>query len=663
MNQADQPPRREPAAAGPTAALGPGSGESPPTLGDSHAALSRLLLQRTLDALPAVVAVLDEDLRVLLVNRAWRNFGQAVGRPAGESHYVGWNYLDVCRHAAAAGDATAAAVVQHFERIARGEIDEFEITYECPTPGSTRWFSLRVATFEHHRERYAIVIHSDITELKQAELRAVRSEERFARAIEASLQAIWEWDAATGALDYSPGVLTTFGFQPEQLRGGIETWLGFVVPEDLESLFGAIDANIRGETDHFAVEYRIRRGDGSIAWVMTRGLCERDADGKVVRLLGTAIDLTEFKAAIEEIRRNEELLRSIVAAAPLGVVLLDAEGTILSLNPAASAALGYTGAEATGTTFTQYIPDDVRERAEEVVRDLLGDQGNGSSFHGDLRVAHRNGTHRLLETTCVAVDGPGRTRLHAFLRDVTEERALLRLKDEMLSTLGHELRTPLTSIQGFAELMATGRVPAEQVQGNLEIILREARRMRSLINDFLNLKRVESGRFQYKFEAVQLGEIVRTALSSVAPTWWDDHTARVDLPVDLPPVRADAVALASVVDNLLSNALKFSPHGGEVSIVGYSVDGAVRLSIHDEGIGIPADEAPHVFESFFRSTTARAHEIGGTGLGLAIARAIVQAHQGRLWLTSTLGAGTTFFVELPPAMSADAPSDFWHTNP
>ncbi len=662
MSQADQPVRREPAAARPETAPAPGRQEAPPTLGDNHAALSRLLLQRTLDALPAAVAVLDEDQRVLLVNRAWRNFGESVGRPAGESHFVGWSYLDVCRRSATAGDATATAVVQQFERVARGEIDEFELTYDCPTPSATRWFSLRVATFEHHRERYAIVIHSDITQLKQAELRAVRSEERFARAIEASLQAIWEWDAATGAINYSPGVLTTFGFQPEQLRGGVETWLTFVVPEDVEKLVGAIAANMRGETDLFAVEYRIRRGDGTIAWVMTRGLCERDARGDVVRLLGTAIDLTEFKAAIDEIRRNEELLRSIVAAAPLGVVLLDAEGTILSLNPAASAALGYTGDEAIGTTFPQYLPEDIREGAEVVVRDLLGAQDKGSSFHGDLRVLHRNGTHRLLETTCVAVEGPGRTRLHAFLRDVTEERALLRLKDEMLSTLGHELRTPLTSIQGFAELMATGRVPAEQVQTNLEIILREARRMRALINDFLNLKRVESGRFQYKFEAVQLGEIVRTAVSSVAPTWWENHTARVDLPADLPPVRADAIALASVVDNLLSNALKFSPQGGEVSIVGHCVDGSVRLAIHDEGIGIPADEAPHVFESFFRSSTAREHEIGGTGLGLAIARAIVQAHQGRLWLTSSLGEGTTFFVELPPAVAADAASHLPHTN-
>lgn len=617
------------------------------------AAFSRLLLQHALDALPAEVALLNADLQVVLVNRAWRNLGSIVGRPAGEPDFVGWNYLEVCRNSAATGDTTASEVAAQLERLQGGNLDDFELTYECVAPNATYWFSLRVAAFQHHGQRYVIATHSDITQLKSAELRALRSEQRFARASEASLQAIWEWDVATDQITYSQAALTIFGYSPKNLGGGPQMWLSFVHPDDVESLVAAIEANIRGEADHFTAEYRIRRGDGRTAWVMTRGVCDRDANGNVTSLIGTAIDLTEFKAAVEEIRRNEELLRSIVAAAPLGIALLDDRGIVLSLNPAAAEATGYSTEEVVGTPFEIYLPEEVREQARAVVVAGLLAGSAGASYQGVVSLHRRDGSQCLLETTCVAVDGPGRTRLHTFLRDVTEERALVRLKDEMLSTLGHELRTPLTSIQGFAELMAGGKLPAEQLQSNLEIILREARRMRSLINDFLSLKRVESGRLQYTFDAVQIGELVRTALSSLAPAWWETHTFRVEIPPDLPAVRADAVALASVIDNLLSNALKFSPEGGEIVIRGRLVESRIRLSIEDHGIGIASDEAPHVFESFYRSTAAREHEIGGTGLGLSIARAIVQAHQGRLWLESVPQRGTTVYVELPIAEASD----------
>jgi CheY-like chemotaxis protein len=236
----------------------------------------------------------------------------------------------------------------------------------------------------------------------------------------------------------------------------------------------------------------------------------------------------------------------------------------------------------------------------------------------------------------------------AMTQDITALKEVERLKDEMISTVGHELRTPLTSLRGFAELMLEHEFPPDKRQRFLSIIHGETVRLTNLINDFLDLQRLESGRQAYHFERVDLREVLREgmALFTQADA---QHTLRLEAPDTLPPVQADKDRIRQVLSNLLSNAIKFSPRGGEVT-VGTRQQGAyVEVWVTDQGMGIPPEAIPQLFNKFFRVDNSQTRHIGGTGLGLALVKKTVEAHQGQVRVDSEPDRGSTFFFTLPVA--------------
>jgi signal transduction histidine kinase len=262
--------------------------------------------------------------------------------------------------------------------------------------------------------------------------------------------------------------------------------------------------------------------------------------------------------------------------------------------------------------------------------------------------------------------GPGEMRelTHAFnimaerlergRRELEEQNARLReseeLKSELVSIVSHEVRTPLASVLGFTSLLLQRDLDPETRRRYLEIVDGQARRLAALLDDFLDVQRIEEGRLDLGHERVDVAALLReqtqlfTALS-------DKHTVELALADPALEVRGDANRLAQVIGNLLSNAIKYSPAGGPVEVVGEQSDGAVRVSVRDRGLGIPADQQEQIFTKFFRGDAA-ASGITGTGLGLAFARAVVEAHGGQIDFMSVAGRGSTFWVELPTADAA-----------
>jgi signal transduction histidine kinase len=234
-----------------------------------------------------------------------------------------------------------------------------------------------------------------------------------------------------------------------------------------------------------------------------------------------------------------------------------------------------------------------------------------------------------------------------LLVDQNEQlRELDRVKDEFLSSVSHELRTPLTSISGYLELLLED-VEEPVSRGHLQVVSRNAERLLSLVNDLLFAARLGSGRLELDLEPVDLQALVRDSVEAARPR---AETAQVRLVVSdasVPPVSGERVRLEQLVDNLVSNAIKFTPAGGQVAIALGPANGAVRLEVSDTGIGIPEAERAQLFERFFRSQAALEKQIQGTGLGLYISKAIVDAHGGRIAVRSNEGTGTTFVVELP----------------
>jgi signal transduction histidine kinase len=238
-----------------------------------------------------------------------------------------------------------------------------------------------------------------------------------------------------------------------------------------------------------------------------------------------------------------------------------------------------------------------------------------------------------------------------------ELRELDKMKDLFVSGVSHELRTPLTSMLGYLEILREGEAGelSDQQQHFLEIVERNSHRLAELIDDILFMSRLDSGRFQLERTSVDLCELVAERVESIRPA---ADKKRVEVRVDISdassPVCADYSRLAQVVDNLLSNGVKFTPEGGDVFVTVSTSGETARLEVRDTGVGIPEDEAARLFERFFRASTAQ--NIQGTGLGLSITKSIVEAHGGTISIHSSVGVGTTVTVDLP-LLTEPAPVD------
>jgi signal transduction histidine kinase len=221
-------------------------------------------------------------------------------------------------------------------------------------------------------------------------------------------------------------------------------------------------------------------------------------------------------------------------------------------------------------------------------------------------------------------------------------------KDEFVSSVSHELRTPLTSIAGYVELMLEDE-DDEQKRNYLGVIDRNSERLLGLVSDLLFSARLQGGRLELERSEVDLLRLVRHAVESARPRAEAEGVELTLAAGSVPPVSGEEVRLAQVVDNLISNAIKFTPGGGRVAVQLSARDGLVRFEISDTGIGISAEARERLFERFFRSQSALERQIQGTGLGLYISKAIIEAHGGRIGVESEDGKGTTFVVELPAA--------------
>jgi signal transduction histidine kinase len=227
-----------------------------------------------------------------------------------------------------------------------------------------------------------------------------------------------------------------------------------------------------------------------------------------------------------------------------------------------------------------------------------------------------------------------------------------------VNTVSHELRTPLSGVLGFTKLLLTREFDSETRRHYLGIVDAQARRLSDLINDFLDVRKIEEGRFERAREVVDVGVLLRDE-ATLYSLQSEDHELALDVSETPLRVLGNPDRLRQVIGNLLSNAIKYSPQGGRVEVTARMQEDAVRVDVHDDGIGIPAQQQAQIFTKFFRADAA-VSGIPGTGLGLAVSRDIVESHGGQIGFVSTEGEGTTFFIELP---GVDGAADQLQGNP
>ncbi|REK69400.1 two-component system histidine kinase PnpS [Paenibacillus paeoniae] len=362
--------------------------------------------------------------------------------------------------------------------------------------------------------------------------------------------------------------------------------------------------------------------------------------------LGTAINAMadSLQVQMTRIKQNESQLESVLANMINGVVMIDSKGQILLMNRRAEEVLGFSARELVGRHFTE-----AKQQYElaQIIQEALD-----TRRHLREEITFYFPEERLLELNLVPISqsGPGEFGgVLLVLQDVSAIRRLERMRSEFVANVSHELKTPIAAVKGFAETLLGGAVKDEETAKSfLQIIFDESERLNRLIGDILELSKIESRRVPLYFSPVEMESFVSNTFTLLEP---EARRKQIQLSHSIETglyVEADEDRLRQIMMNLLSNGINYTPEGGRVSVSVHASDqDHIRIQITDTGIGIPKKDLPRIFERFYRVDKARSRSSGGTGLGLSIVKHLVELHKGTLSVTSTVGVGTTFTIELP----------------
>ena len=399
------------------------------------------------------------------------------------------------------------------------------------------------------------------------------------------------------------------------------------------------------------VPHRLRfvTRDGTRVPVLVTFTVNHDRYDRPVGLIGVATDISSQVATEERLASNERLFRTILKHIDDGVVVIDRDGIIRYASAAAMKLVGVTTArEALGRPIFDYLhPDDIADAAESLDRQR-NRTGEGEPLY--VRVVRGDGDERDAEAVAYTLlDDPAVQGIVLTIRDITEQRALERMKNQFVSAVSHELRTPLTSIKGSLGLIMggiAGELP-EQAAHLVEVAARNSDVLMQLVNDILDIERLDADAMILELTETPVEEVVRQALDATSGMAIDRDVAIETRGVDTTVVRVDGFRIGQALTNLVGNAVKFSPAGSVVLIEESVEPDAVAIAVVDSGPGIPADMHESIFERFEQVRGLNGVMGGGTGLGLPIARGIVEAHGGTITVESDVGTGSRFVMRLP----------------
>ena len=527
------------------------------------------------------------------------------------------------------------------------------------------------------RRRGGLLLLHDLTELRE-------NRERLQLAFDSANDGLWDWNVLTGSAYFSPRYYTMLGYSPGEFPPGYESWRQLVHPDDLTATEESIQRCFETGQDGYAVKFRMRTRTSHWRWLLSRGrVIERTNGGEAVRMVGTHVDITEYKVLEERLRASEVKFRSFIEQAAEAIMLTDEQGTIIEFNPAAERILGMPCTEAIGqpawslmerlkVTWMGAAPDARQQSAEERVRQALSCGQTdflNTRFEASIPPT-ASSPARFLEHYIFPIRTEAGYRLGSITHDVTRQRRAeqeLRASEERLERaqkmeavgrlaggIAHDFNNLLTVIKGYAEIVREALPGSTPLRADVEEIARAAGRAAALTAQLLAFGRRQILRPQL----IRLNALVQDMQKMLRPVIGEDVELVLSLAPGLGNIRTDPGQVEQVLTNLALNARDAMPSGGRVAIATSNCEIGplslpehpevkpgryVLLQVSDSGTGIEPRVLEHLFEPFF--TTKEKGK--GTGLGLSTAYGIIKQSGGYIFCASVVGRGTRFDIYFP----------------
>lgn len=462
----------------------------------------------------------------------------------------------------------------------------------------------------------------------------------------------------------NPAGLRLFGYEPGEVVGRN---FNMLMPEPYHSAHDTYLSNYLNTGDRKVIgigrQVSAMRKDGTI-FPMDFSVNEMNFNGTRM-FVGTIRDTSEAVAAAQALRDSNALQSAVLASTAFMIIASDIDGKIVIFNEAAEAALGYSAEEVIG----QHVPgvwhdqEQVRERAgilpgeptptgPEMFRALVTNATKQGLDENEWTYIRKDGSRFPVLSTVTSLrdDSNQITGYLGVVVDMTKQKEMDRLKSDFVSIVSHELRTPLTSIRGALGLMAGSMAKSLPEKANrlIDIAYKNSERLTLLINDILDIDKIESGQMRFELNAENLDPLLRQAIDVNQP--YAEKLGVVFKATAIEPelmANVDAARLGQVLANLLSNAAKFSNRGDQVEISAHQDEGRIHVSVKDYGVGIADEFQPQIFGKFSQGDSSSTRVKGGSGLGLHISKQIVERMGGRIGFDTEIGKGTTFWFELP----------------
>jgi len=498
------------------------------------------------------------------------------------------------------------------------------------------------------------------------------NEQRLSSVISSAQEGIWDWDLLSGKFYISDEWKKMLGYNGIELENKIDTLKRLIHPDDLEPVFKLINAHLRGDTDFYQAEYRMLQKNGQYKWVHSRGkIIEYYQDQTPSRFIGVHIDENEKLTKTIAINNLKIFYENVLNNVPVGLTVLNNEFKVIFANKSAFPSES-TRNKIIGLHIFDVVNNELPRQAAlaENRIDIFNNyvlKNKSHEWEEKLFSHNRNKDFYFLQFSIPIVQ-PSTDERHTILLSVNitdlkealaqlesaNERTLqaLQVKQHFVNVISHEIRTPLNSIIGFSKLLLTENPKQEQIN-NLKLLNNSADMLLKLVNDILDFSKLESGKSITILEPCNIKEVV-TASTLLFKE--DIHNKKLHFIQNIDDaipesVLCDGIRVSQILNNLIHNAIKFTPEGGDISVEVKLQNleqniARIYFSVTDNGIGISLDQQQNIFDLFTQATPEIHRKFGGTGLGLAIIKKIIESMHASLYLESDLGKGAKFYFTL-----------------